>query len=278
MRPEIYRYDEYRLYLKDLFQNCKETEHLTYRSFAARAGFSNPGFIVDVIKGRRKLSDESQKKIVSGFRLKDNEAEFFRLLVSYAQAKDENVREDTYKTILFRRNRSSFTRIDSTIVKYYQDFRYTLVRNAIDACDFRGDWTKLSRFFNPIIPETALKNYVRDLCEWGLVTQDERGRYATTRTRKLIEPPTTLYHLVREMNKEWIRQAHDAVEKIPAEDRHISTMVFAVSDKNYEEIRSRIEKFREEIFALIEHDDTPQRVAQLSVQYIPKSMKKGNGL
>jgi uncharacterized protein (TIGR02147 family) len=276
MRPEIYQYDEYRLYLKDLFQNQKETEGLTYRSFAAKAGLSNPGFIVDVIKGRRGLSDESMEKIISGFGLKPSDAEFFRLLVSYAQVKDENARSDTYKKILFRRNRSSFARIDNAIVRYYQDYRYTLVRNAIDACDFRGDWEKLSRFFNPVIAENALKKYVRDLCDWGLVTQDRTGRYSTT--QKLVEPPENLYHLIREMNKEWIHQAHDAVDKIPVEDRHISTMVFAVSKKNFDEIRSKIEKFREEIFAIVEKDDSPECVTQLSVQYIPKSATKGKNV
>jgi uncharacterized protein (TIGR02147 family) len=276
MRPEIYHYDEYRVFLKDLFESHKETDGLTYRSFAAKAGISNPGFIVDVIKGRRGLSDDSLEKIISGFELKPAEAEFFRLLVAYSQTKDETVRKNIYEKILFRRNRSSFARIDNTIVKYYQDFRYTIVRNAIDACDFRGDWAKLSRFFNPVIPEAALKKYVRDLCDWGLVTQDQTGRYSTT--QKLVEPPENLYHLVREMNKEWIRQAHDAIEKIDAKDRHISTMVFAVSKKNYEEIRSRIEKFREELFAIVEREDNPECVAQFSVQYIPKSETKGKKL
>ena len=39
---------------------------LTYRGFAKLAGFSNPGFLGDVLRGRRKLSEDEIKDWMMG--------------------------------------------------------------------------------------------------------------------------------------------------------------------------------------------------------------------
>ena len=80
----IYEYDDFRLYLQHCYeQRCKEDPSYTCRKFAAEASFTNPGFLNDVIKGRRKLSREAVGKMIRVFGLSEIEADFFRLLVAY---------------------------------------------------------------------------------------------------------------------------------------------------------------------------------------------------
>jgi uncharacterized protein (TIGR02147 family) len=270
---DIYKYDDYRIFLNDSFtQKQKDNPLLSHRKFAAEAGFTNPGFLNDVIKGKRTLSDQAVEKMINVFSLSLAESEYFRLLVLHNQSKKEDERNEHYKKLLFRRNRSNFTRLNPSLAKYYQDYRYPLVRSAIEACDFRGDYELLSRFLDPPIPSHLIKKYVRDLCAWDMVRQDTDGKY--TVTSKLLEPPETLLHLVRELNKEWIMHAYGAIGKFPKEKRNISTMVLSVSEKTYKEIQEKIEKLREEIFALAEAEKHPDRVAQLSIQLFPKSCIK----
>lgn len=275
MNIDIYQYDDYRFLLKACYEEKKkEDPEYSFRKFAKDAGFTNPGFLNDVIKERRALSNDAMEKMILVFSFSSTEAEYFRLLVQYNQSKKEEEKNEIYKKILFRRNRSSFTRLNPSLAKYYQDYRYPLIRSAIEVCDFRGDYEKLSLFLDPPIPSSLLKKYVRDLCEWGIVKQDETGRYYVT--SKMVEPPETLLHLVRELNREWIMQAYSALRKFPSEKRHISTMILNVSNKNYQEIKDRIEKFREEIFKIAEQDQNPERVMQLSMQFFPKSATRDN--
>src|SRR6185436_3641921 len=110
--PNIYRYDDFRAFLKDIFQARKEADpDYSYRKFAKDAGISNPGYLLDVIIGKRPLSDNAAKKTVKAFALGEAETEFFMLLVDFGQAKKEVKRQEIYKEILYRRNRSRFARV-----------------------------------------------------------------------------------------------------------------------------------------------------------------------
>jgi uncharacterized protein (TIGR02147 family) len=273
---DIYRYDDFRLFLADCYKDKKANDpDCSQRGFARDAGFANPGFFNEVVKGRRKLSKAAISKMVNAFGLSATEAVYFELLVQYGQARDEQKRADVYKDILSRRNRSSFTRLNPLLVKYYQDYRYPLVRCAIEASGFKGDYSRLAEFIDPPLQPAVVIKIVRDLCEWGLVEQQSDGRYALT--QKMIEPPDTLRHLVRELNGEWIKHAYVALRRLPPDKRDISSLLVTVSDENYQLIQEKIQKLRDEIFAIARDDINPQSVMQLNIQLFPRSQKNGRG-
>lgn len=272
--PNIYVYDDFRLFLKDAFAFRKEKDpEYSYRRFAKDAGISNPGYLLDVIVGKRTLSDNAAEKTMKAFAMGDAEGEFFKLLVDFGQSKKEDKRQEIYQEILYRRNRSRFARISPHLVKYYQDFHYPLVRCAIEGFDFRGDYDSLSSVFDPPIAPASLKKYVRDLCEWDLVKQGPDGRYQVTES--FVEPPATMAAMVRRLNREWILQAADAPFKYSADERHVSTLMLMVSEKTRKELRDKIEKFRREILETVEKDaEAPSGIMQLSIQYFPKTKRR----
>ncbi|MBN1760039.1 MAG: TIGR02147 family protein [Chitinispirillaceae bacterium] len=269
----IYEYDDFRLYLQHRYElRCKEDPSYTYRKFASEASFSNPGFLNDVIKGRRKLSRDAVGKMIGVFGLSEIEAEFFRLLVAYRQTRDQDEQQELYRKILFRRNRSSFARLNPIQSKYYQDYRYALIRTALMATDFSGDYDALGRFTIPPIPSAQVKKYIRDLCDWGMVTQQSDGKYAVTDL--VVEPPETLRDQVKQINREWIIQSIEPLMKLSPEKRYISSMLLSVSSKTAKKIRERIEALREEIWDAVNGDDEKaDSIMLLNVQYVPKSRR-----
>lgn len=269
----IYEYDDFRHYLQHRYEErCSADPSYTYRKFAAEASFSNPGFLNDVIKGRRKLSRGATEKMIRAFSLSEIEAEFFRLLVAYRQEKDQQGQQEIYRKILFRRNRSSFARLNPIQSKYYQDFRYALIRTAIMATDFSGDYDALGRFTIPAIPSALVKKYVRDLCDWGMIKQGGDGKY--TVTDLVIEPPEKLRDQVKQINREWIIQTLEPLLKLPPDRRHISSMLLSVSAPTRKKILERIELFREEIWGLVTNDtEKADSIMLLNVQYVPKSRR-----
>ncbi len=268
--PDIYAYDDFRHFLKDCYDaRCEATPKYSFRKFASDAKISNPGYLNDVIKGRRTLSKTTLPKMIDVFELKPKEAEYFTILVKYGQSKKEEERDSYYQQILFRRARSSFTRLNPQLVRYYQDYRYPLVRAAIEATQFKGDYDALSKYIHPPIATSQVKKLVRDLCEWNLVSQDNKGHYHVT--DKFIEPPETLLHLVRQLNREWIKHSYEAVNRVDPANRHISTILLSISRDTRETIKNKLEAFRQEIFDLISKDEHPETLMQLSLQFFPKS-------
>ena len=65
----IYAYDDFRLYLDDRYEALKKSDpDCSARNFARAAGFSNPGFFNDVIKGRRHAFKRRTQETVRGLR------------------------------------------------------------------------------------------------------------------------------------------------------------------------------------------------------------------
>ena len=273
MPMDIYLYDDYRKALADLWEARKASQPgLTHRVFARDAGFSNPGFLGDVVAGRRKLSADALRKMVKGFGLRSGEADFFRLLVRHNQAKDPDERHELWRHILARRSRASFTRMNPALVRYYQDHRYPLVRTALQCMDWRGEPAQLATFLDPPMAPAVAARIAQDLKTWGLVAVDENGRWKPT--SDFVEPPPTLGEQVRELNRTWIGHGAEAIARFPAERRHVSSMLLSVSQETAAEVRRRIESFRTELFELLRSDRRPDRLLQLNIQYFPRSRDK----
>jgi uncharacterized protein (TIGR02147 family) len=278
MSPDIYQYDDFRAFLKECFEaKVREAteagEKYSQRRFAREAGFANPGYFNDVLKGFKPLSENAVEKMAAVFALKPHEVEFLKLLSEYGQSKRAERKTELYKQILSRRNRSKFTRLNPALSKYYQDVRYALVRGAIEVLDFRGNYEALAAFLDPPVPVAVAKVLVRDLCEWELVEQGADGRYVTTHS--IVEPSPTLAGMSRAMNAEWLLMAREALHRIPKEERHVSTMIVNISDGLHAEIQEMIERFRDEVFKKVENDATEaRRIQQLTIAYVPRSRVK----
>ncbi len=266
----IYQYDNYKEFLYDAYQEKKqENADYSYRKFAAEAGISNPGYLNDVIKGTRTLSKNACEKIAKAFTLSAQESEFLNLLSLYGQAKKLEKREDYYQKIVFRRSRSSFARINPEQSKYYEDYRYPLIRSAVETYGFKGDYLDFAEFFRPHIPVADIKRCIRDLCSWTIIIQSKNGSYSVS--DKIIEPPPTLKGMIKQINKEWIEHGKQAIDLFTPEERHISTILLSASRENITKILEETEQYRKRIFDIVHEDTNPEQVLQLNIQAFPRT-------
>jgi len=270
---DIYQYEDYRKALADLWRaKCETDPDLTHRAFAKTAGISNPGFLGDVLRGRRKLSEEAVGKMVKGFALRGSDAEFFRLLVKHNQTKAPEDREDYWRQILTRRSRSSFVKMNPALSRYYQDHRYPLVRAALQCLEWKGDGARLGAFVDPPLAPSVATKLAQDLVEWGLVKVDAQGVHRVTDS--FVEPPSTMLEQVRQLNRTWIAQGAEAIGRFQPSQRHVSTILLTVSESTRREVERRIEKLRQDVFELLRADQKPDRILQLSIQFFPRSRAK----
>lgn len=268
---EVYHYEDYRQFLKDCFEERRARDpDFTHRKLAEAGGISNPGFYNEVVKGRRNLTPEAAEKFCRAFALKENEAEFFRLLVAHNQSDSPAEKEEIFRKMHFRRGRSAFARTNPAAIRYYQDPSYALVRAALQVLDFRGEWERLARFLRPPLPVPLVKKCVRELCEWGPVEQGRDGRYLPT--SRFLEPGPGMNEALKRLHREWIRQAAESLDAYSGSERHVSSALLGVSDRTYREILKRMEAFRHELLELVKRDtDERERLVQVNIQAFPKS-------
>jgi uncharacterized protein (TIGR02147 family) len=272
---EIYPYEDYRVFLQDCFLERKRRDPgFTHRKLAEAGGIANPGFFNEVVKGRRDLTGDAAEKLCRAFAWKDNEAEYFKLLVAHNQSRDTEEKDELLRKMQFRRGRSVFARTHPGAVRYYQDSSYALVRAALRVLDFRGEYERLARFLRPPLPVPLVKRCVRDLCEWGLVKQERDGRYAVTNA--FLEPGPNMEEALKRLHREWIQQASATLDAYAPKDRHVSSALITVGEKTYRQVLRRVETFRAELLELVKKEARhAERVIQLNIQVFPKSDSAG---
>jgi uncharacterized protein (TIGR02147 family) len=271
--PSVYQYVDYRAFLKDRFAWLQSQDaSFSQRKLARVAGFANPGFFNEVIQGRRKLSPAAVERMGNGLNLENNETEFLKVLVAFIEAKNLSEREDAHHKMEQRRNRHFFRRLDQNQSKYYFDFNYPLVRAAIEACDFKGDYRVLGDFLRPPMLAESVKRYVRDLCEWGLVVQNREGRYVVSHS--YLEPPEEMRDAILRLQQAWLSQTALHLNSVPSDERHVSSALLTVSEKTYTAILKHIEKVRADILKMVREDRHVDRVVLFNIQVLPRGGRK----
>jgi uncharacterized protein (TIGR02147 family) len=271
---DIYQYEDYRHFLRDRFNREKASTTFSWRKFASAAGFSNPGYVNDVIIGTRRLSMDAVGKLITYFSLLPHEAEFFHLLVSFSHARTMKEKDRIYREIIFRRSHSNFAQVNAENLKYYQDYRYPLVRCALMTIECTGESApeRVAKFCDPPLSVTAVRRILSNLRAWGLVTVDKNGTYSVN--DRFVEPSPELTSQIRQINREWILQAQEALMTVDAQKRHISSMLLAVSSPLREEIKKKIELFRSEVWEMVKNDSAKaDSIMLLNTQYFPRSKK-----
>lgn len=269
-KPDIFRYESHRDFLRDQYLWLQgRNPKLSHRMLAKAAGFANPGFFNDVVKGRRKTNSIGLERYGRALSLGQDELEFLQCLMVFSEADSAENVEIAREMLERRRNRKGFKRLKQDQTRYYLDFNYMLVRAAIEALDFRGDYKQLGEFIHPPMTAEVVKPYVRDLCEWGLVVQRENGRYMVTHAYQ--EPPKGVRELTAKMHKALLSQSSNLLGTVPPDRMHVSTAMVTVSGPVYKAILKSVRRFRDELLELVKNDKDPDRVASISIQCLPRS-------
>ena len=132
-----------------------------------------------MIKGKRTLSPESNSKIIAVFGLEEREAKYFNPANKSAAQKRGSFDMKSIAKFSFVGTAARSRRLKNPAQsRYFQDYRYALVYNALMALDFRGDYDQLSNFLFPPIPAGSFPKCVADPANgasWSATTRPGTG-------------------------------------------------------------------------------------------------------
>jgi uncharacterized protein (TIGR02147 family) len=276
--PDIFTYTDYRTFLADYYC-CHKTENpaFSYQLLSDRAGFSNRGFIFNVITGTKNLSQSSAVKLSQALRLNSKESDYFENLVSFNQAK--NLRERNYffeKLNAIKSNRQGAATIRETRKEQYEFYAawyISAVRSLIDMHKFKDDYQWLAKsVFPPIKPKEA-KKAVQLLEKLGMIRKQKDGFYKVadktiTAGKEIVQLGLLNFHC------QAAELAKKALRDLPKDKRNISGLTLGISKKTYDSMCTEIEAFQSKLLAMAEADNEADNVYQLNFHFFPVSNVK----
>ena len=273
--PVIFAYTDYRKFLADYYEDQK-TRHpaFSYQSLSNKAGFSNKGFIFNVIKGVKNLSRSSMVRLCQAMGLGKTEADYFENLVALNQADNFTERNFYYEKLnSIRINHpagAAAQRLRQDQYEYYSRWYNITIRSLIDLYPFKGDYKWLAKMVNPSITAKQAKKSVELLERLRLIEKGKDGYYKAA--DKIVTTGREVQSLaIQQFHVENMKLAERALKALPKEQRNISGLTLGISKEAYDKICDIIYKCQDSILKVAEADKKSDRVYQLNFHFFPVS-------
>lgn len=267
-RPSAFEYDDYRMFLKDLYDFYKDTtSFFSYRYFARRAGFASPNFLKLVIEGRRNLSPDSASRCANAMKLGKAETEFFENLVQFCQAKSSGERAVSAREIVKSRSFKKIHPLKQAEMNYYAKWYYIPVRELVGTKDFVENPAWIASRFRQPLESAQVAEALKDLEQLGLIERTSEGLRQTH--RNICSGDDVVNSLISQYHRDMINRGRESIDNVRPNAREISGTCISCSADTVEQIKRLIREFRKEILAVAEESKDPDRVYQLNFQLFP---------
>jgi uncharacterized protein (TIGR02147 family) len=269
--PNIFEYFDYHKYLLDYYTQKKSVDKFfSYRYMSRRLGI-DAGYLVKVLQSQKNITVDAVSKFALLLKLGKKESKYFELLILFSKAKSNAEITSIFEKMLpFTEMRT--TRVEADNYEFYQKWYHTAIREVIGFCGYKGDYRALAELLLPAIKPLEAKRSVELLLRLGILMKNERGVYSLT--DRFITTGEEWHSIaIRTFQKETMRLAGEALDRIPKEERDISTMTVSLSRESFEEVRERLKQIRRLLFEVAQKEQHADGAYQINLQLFPVSKR-----
>ncbi len=273
--PDIYHYTDYRKFLRDYFEESKKKcPAFSHQYFARKADIKSSGFMLHVIKGQRNLTSPVLHKVAHAVGMDAFQTEFFEVLVSFNQAKEQRDKDYYLEKLMEKRRTVKTVRLVDKQYAFYKEWYHSAVREIIPVAGKNATPTGIAKLLVPEISPAQVKASLKLLQELGLVRKTAAGWYEITHQYIEGDDPihrTAIVGFQRQM-LDLARESWDACED---GESSAHTLTLAMSEKLARELQKDIETFKKRLIEkVIAEKQPPERLYEVTMNYFPLSKRK----
>lgn len=272
----IFEFTDFREYLRCYYSDKKQTNpRYSYQLLTQKAGFSNRGFIFNVIKGTRKLSKLNCSKLSRALEHSFREREYFENIVAYTQSDTDKERSYFLKQAFEVADKADIRFIGKDQYEYYSTWYHSAIRALIDMLPVRRNYAQVSRRLSPAVSVDQVKQSLQLLKRLGLIARGDDGCYHLT--GKHLRTGTDISRIAKnEFHISCTGLAGNSIRNDPPEFRNAISMTLGLSRKMYKDIVSETQSFITSVVNIVENgDDAPDRVYQYELLLFPLTNVEG---
>jgi uncharacterized protein (TIGR02147 family) len=270
---DVFRYRDYRAFLREHYERNKQRKRgYSLRAFSLGAGLRSPNYLKLVMDGARNLTPQMAFRFAETCGLTGEAVEYFCDLVAFNQARLAKERELCYERLKrFSRFRKVY-KLDAES-EYHSDWYIPAIRELASRADFQEDASWIATTLLPPISPAQARRALAVLLELGLLVRDESGRLV--QPEQLVETPEgPLGHHVVQFHRVMMSHAADALDRVPRDEREISSLTLCLSEADFAKLKAEIVAFRSRLLQRYQSGDDAARVVQLNFQLFPLSRKR----
>jgi uncharacterized protein (TIGR02147 family) len=265
---DVFQFTDFRKYLREFYEDRKRANpRFSHRMIAQKVGFRSSGLFAQILSGQTNLSESMVERFLPFLGLEAQEADYFRLLVRFNQAKSYRAKRDALE-LLLKYDQVRVRTLEASQYEYYGSWVPSAVRAIIGFGGFRGDFAALRRRLDPAVTVAEVRRAVELLERLGLVRRKDDGEWEVV-DEFISTGSETRSVAVRNYHGVVMDLARQAMERLPREERNASTVTVGVTAKGWETISRRIDELRREILEIARDAEEADRVYQVNIHAFP---------
>ena len=277
MKP-ITEYNDYRRCMQDFYDERKRTSSFTWREFARLAGFTSPTYLKLVCEGKSSLSELGIERVASAMNLGGFECAYFRYLVRYNQAKDDETKKNAFASMKDIAKANKIRVVDSDAFTYFESWKNPVLRELVAMMPGATPEAVAEMCWQPITADEVRKS-LDFMVSVGILKRKSKNVYVQT-DKGLVGNSEVMPLVVRSMHREMAGFAQKAIDAFDIQERDVSGVTMGIDREAYEQIVRELDSCRRKIVAIANMSKDPCQVYRLNLQMFPLSKithKKNEG-
>lgn len=276
-KKSIFAFDDFREYLKDVYDSAKTSDRkFSFRYFARIFGSKNPSFLKLVIEGERNLTSRHVENWIRHFKLKEEEAFFFRNLVHFNQSRTI---EEKHRYLVRIQQSKSYRKahpLTFSQYAYFTNWYFVPIREMVSLRDFREDPKWIARQLKFPVTETQIETAISEMLKLGILRRNAEGRLEQTNAFVTTDDRIVSAALAKS-HQDLIKKGAESIDRIPREEREIFGFTFSIPQDYVEKVKAKVQDFRRELMDLIATSPEPDSVYQFHFMLFPLAQTKKRG-
>lgn len=271
---KIFEYDDYRVFLKEVFEFKKEKTFFFSYQYCANKLNTSKSYIKLIIDRKRHMSLDKVNAVAVLFDIPEEDRRFFLLLFLYNTAQDKVLRESFFdiltKMRYLRKRDQDFSSqvVEDDKENLFNDWLKMAIHPLVKLSDFqeKPSWI-LDKLNNPAeITETQVLNTIEIMIEEGLFERKE-GRLEVCDF--VSSAPTAFDDNFFSIFKVGLFRAIDLIDNIEEhKPRNFNMLTLALNDEDIEKLHNKFFEIRDFAKQLSEKSSDQKHVILVNTHFV----------
>lgn len=262
----VLEYRNYRQYMRDFFAHQKTHSKFSWRKFSELADFTSSNYLKLVCDGKANLSKNGVDKVASAMELSKIELSFFKKLVAYDQAKQENEKINILRDINLFLNNYGFCLTDE-MKPFYESWLHPVVRELAPTM-LEATPVNLATKIWPKTFVQEVEHSLNLLVRMNLLKKIHFCTYIQTK-KNLFTQSSRMSLAIRAMNRRMANFAINAIDCFSIRERNFTGITMGLSNEAYAKIVALLLEYRNKIVNVVTSDKKTDRIYRLNLQLFP---------
>lgn len=270
MKP-VTEYEDYRIYMQDYYNERKKLSSFSWREFTRASGFTSPTYLKLVCEGKTRLSPQGAEKVGMAMELAGFELEYFKSMVTYCHAKNDQERKNAYESMLELAANNKVKVVDGDAFKYFESWVHPVVRELAPVMSGAtpGD---IAKRCCQVVSAAEIRESLDFMVRIGLLKKIGDSYVQVDKHLKGLTSAVSV--ALRYMHQEMAHFAEEAIIRFTPSERNFTGLTMGISAEDYKKILQELDVCRKKVAQIALNSRGTERVYRLNLQLFPLTWKE----